>query len=119
MIAASSPGNAAALIQALRVMLEVSCKAAGLPRSTRSLTPSSWTPPPLRPGAQVAPLVRVPDSPLPEASDATVALGQSGRRRGRRVGPEIAGGVDRADPVGVARRSVAAGVGEGRPRGLG
>ena len=67
-MAASSPGNALELIQALIVMLPVICSAVGLPRLTKSLTPSSRTPLPFLPAANTGPLVSVPVRPWPVAS---------------------------------------------------
>ena len=70
--AASSAGKAAELIQPLMVMLPVIWSAVGLPRSTKSSTPSKLTAEPYLPAAHVGPLVSVPVSECPEASAAVV-----------------------------------------------
>ena len=116
-------GNAAELIQALTVMLPVSCRPVGLPRFTKSSLPSRLTAVPYLPTLQVAPPVSVPVRPCPEASAAVVPAPSSkaypaarpdgppgavgdGHGHGRRRGG-VAGGV--AGPRAQAVRAVGRG----------
>src|SRR5262245_32159236 len=69
-ITASSDGKALELIQALTVILPVSCSGEGLPTSTKPLIPSKTTAFPFLPVVHEAPLVSVPLNPSPDESDA-------------------------------------------------